>query len=275
MPLKKKRLTARTADPHHLYEASVQDTGADCRFIDRIYKKARGVLPERLREDFCGTAKLCAEWVRRGSTRQAIGLDLDQPTMDWGKAEHLEPLGEAAARVRLLRRDVLSGLGKKDRSMDVSVAFNFSYCAFKERATMLRYFKGVYRDTASSGAFFLDIHGGNESFDELEESVKHRGFTYVWDQGPYDPVTGSSHRAIHFRFPDGTQLRRAFTYDWRMWTLPELQDLLVDAGFAQVDVYWEGAADDGSGNGRFRKVQRAPHDPSFVAYLVAWRRPTP
>ncbi len=271
----KRRFTAATADRHALYEAAVQDTLADCRFIDRVYKKARGRLPERLREDFCGTAKLCAEWVQRGPQRQAIGLDLHRPTMRWGKAQHLQPLAaEVAGRVQLCCRNVVDGLEPGEAPVDVSVAYNFSYCILKSRPEMLAYFRNVYAHTAAQGAFMLDIHGGNESFDELEERVRHKGFTYVWDQGPYDPVTGFIKRAIHFTFPDGTQIRPAFTYDWRMWTLPELQDLLREAGFAQVDVYWEGADDDGNGTGNFRKVRHAPHDPSFVSYLVAWRQPT-
>jgi len=32
-------------------------------------------------------------------------------------------------------------------------------------------------------------------------------------------------------------LDRAFSYYWRMWTLPELQELLQEAGFVKVTVY--------------------------------------
>ena len=74
---------------------------------------------------------------------------------------------------------------------------------------------------------------------------------------------------IHFRFPDGSEMKRAFAYEWRLWTIPELTDILVDAGFKQVDCYWEGTAEDGeSGNGIFRKSRRGENDLSWVAYLV-------
>jgi hypothetical protein len=267
---KKQPLTAATADRHVLYEASVQDTAADIEFVEHVYKKMRHKVPQRLREDFCGTAKLCADWAASAPQRHAYGLDLHQPTLNWGRRRHLAPLTPAQqARVSLLRRNVLEGV---EVPVDVTVAFNFSYCVFKDHAGLLAYFKNVFACTRAQGAFFLDIHGGNESFDELEESTKHRGFTYIWDQGPYDPITGFVKRRIHFGFPDGTQIRPAFTYDWRMWTLPELQDILCQAGFAQVDVYWEGADKKGCGNGVFRKQRRAAQEASWIAYVVAWRK---
>jgi hypothetical protein len=34
-------------------------------------------------------------------------------------------------------------------------------------------------------------------------------------------------------------LEHAFTYDWRLWTLPELRELLLAAGFKEVKFYFE------------------------------------
>ena len=52
--------------------------------------------------------------------------------------------------------------------------------------------------------------------------------------------------------------------------MPELRDILYDAGFKRVDCYWEGTAEDGeSGNGIFRKTKKGENDLSWVAYLVA------
>lgn len=260
------KLTAATADKHVLYEGSVQDTDTDITFIDRIYKKHNKRLPETLREDFCGTAKLCADWVSRGEARSAVGLDLHRPTMAWGQRVHLAPLGDAATRVDLRCVNVLDGVPKP---VDVAVAFNFSYCVFKTRQLMLAYTKQVRRDLKPGGLFFMDIHGGTEACEEMEETTKHKGFTYVWDQEPYDAITGFAKRHIHFRFPDGTEMNRAFTYDWRLWMLPELTEVLQDAGFTQVDVYWEGADAQGAGDGKFKKTRRAENELSWIAYIVA------
>jgi hypothetical protein len=262
-------LTAQTADRHALYEASVQDTSTDVAFIDRVFRKRNKRLPSTLREDFCGTGRLCADWVVSRPERQAIGLDLHRPTMRWGEKRHIAALDAAAQRrVKLQHGNVLDGIAER---VDVAVAFNFSYCVFKRRDELLRYFKRAHHDLLDDGLFFLDIHGGTEVFEEMEETTAHKGFTYVWDQAPYDAITGLTKRYIHFRFPDGSHMHRAFSYDWRLWHLPEMREVLLEAGFRKVEVYWEGADADGTGDGNFRLRQRAENELSWIAYVVAVR----
>lgn len=265
---KKPALTAANADKFELYERSVQDPPTDVHFMQRVFRKERGMAPTSLREDFCGTAMLCAAWVKDKPERTALGVDLHGPTLRYGKKKHLDPLGDDSERVQLLQQNVLEPVTPK---VDAVAAFNFSYCTFKTRQDLLTYATNVYQGLKPGGAFFLDIHGGTESFVEVEESTKHKGFTYVWDQCPYDAINGFGKRYIHFRFPDGTELHRAFSYDWRVWTLPEVRDILLDAGFSRVDVYWEGADENGDGNGIFRRTKRAENEESWVAYMVAWR----
>jgi len=76
---------------------------------------------------------------------------------------------------------------------------------------------------------------------------------------------------IHFRFPDGTELKNAFTYDWRLWTVPELREALANAGFRKVTVWWEGSDEEGGGDGNFRPVQHGEACAGWIAYLVAER----
>jgi len=65
-------------------------------------------------------------------------------------------------------------------------------------------------------------------------------------------------------------MKEAFTYDWRLWGLTELRDILVDAGFSTVDCYWEGTDEDGeSGDGIFTKSETGDSCLSYIAYLVA------
>src|SRR5439155_6509449 len=105
MPKKKKRskkpaLTAKHADKHRLYQESVQDTETEATFLSRTFKKLRGRPASSLREDFCGTALLCAEWVKKKG-RTAVGIDLDRSVLDWGTAHNLAPIGEPGRRVEL------------------------------------------------------------------------------------------------------------------------------------------------------------------------------
>ena len=260
-------LTANNADRHKLYEQSVQNPEADADFIDKTFKAMRGRQANSLREDFCGTAALCSEWVRRSNLRTAVGLDLDTPTLAWGAQNNIAPLGDAGQRVELLQKDVMDPIHVKN---DVVVAFNFSYCIFKDRKLLLDYFKRAREGLTHDGAFFIDIHGGVESVESLEEIQEFDGYEYVWDQEAFDPINGTALRYIHFRFPDGSEIERAFQYDWRIWTLPELTDLLREAGFSGVEVYWEGDDGDGEGNGIFTKTDEVENELSWVAYLVGW-----
>ncbi len=260
--------SADRADRYALYEKAVQAPEQEIELIEQIFAEAGRPMPLRLREDFCGTGLLCAAWARSHPERTAIGLDLDPVPLAYGAEHHLPPLGRAAARVELLRRDVLS---PAPAEVDLTVAFNFSYCVFKSRAVMRDYFTGVRDGLRKGGAFILDVYGGPDAQSECDEKTSHRSFTYVWQQGPYDAVTACAMRYITFHFPDGSKLDRAFTYDWRIWTLPELAEILVEAGFTAPLVYWEGVAPGGGGNGEFTRVQHADNEQAWIAYLVAWK----
>lgn len=265
------RYTARTSDAHHLYELSVQDPEADIHQIDRWFRRIRGRRPLALREDFCGTAWLCAEWIKSDPARHAIGVDLDARTMAWGRRRHFrpgDPGGAPLERMRFLRADVRRA---RTAPADVLCAFNFSWCVFLDRPTLLGYFRAAHRALARDGLFALDIHGGHEVDAACRDERRMGGFTYVWEQGPLDPITHRSIRRIHFEFPDGSALRDVYRYDWRVWALPETREALLEAGFRRIDVLWELYDREGGGSGIFRRVERARNEDSWVAYLLAWK----
>ena len=145
-----------------------------------------------------------------------------------------------------------------------------SFFIFKSRAVLRQYFSRVYETLGDDGVFFLDLYGGPEAQRVQEERSRQKGFTYVWDQAQYNPITGETLCHIHFEFPDGTRMKRAFTYDWRLWSLPEVKDILIEVGFKTVDVYWEGTDEDTmGGNGIFRVSKKGDDSLSWIAYLSA------
>jgi SAM-dependent methyltransferase len=262
--------TAASSDPHDLYELSVQNVEFECDFIDRAWKAHRGRIATSIREDFCGTFAASVEWVARRPKNTAVAVDLDPYVLAWGRARNLPKLSEKQrTRLVLHEADVMSVATSK---VETVVAMNFSYYLFKTREKLLAYFRRVHASLVADGLFILDAYGGSESFKELQEERNLDGFTYVWDQHLYNPITGDVINHIHFRFPDGSELKRAFTYDWRLWTLPELQEALREVGFRAVTVYWEGTNHStGEGNGRFRPSRRGEACEGWIAYLVAER----
>ena len=263
----KKLTMAEQADRHELYEASVQNVGEECNFITTTFKSLRGRKPKSWREDFCGTASAACEWVRRGDDNTAIGVDLDPEVLEWGRNNRVSRLNaEQQARLKLIEANVLEVDTEK---VDCVGAFNFSYWIFQTRPLMLEYFNRVRESLVDDGVFFLDAFGGYEAYEEMKEKTKYDDFTYVWEQARFSPVTGEMDCYIHFKFPDKSKLKKAFSYTWRLWSLPEIKELLLEAGFKNPTVYWEGTDDDGEGDGVFTPDEHGEADAGWIAYIVA------
>jgi hypothetical protein len=258
---------ADLADLYELYEASVQNVEEECSFVADTFRDIRDRPAKSFREDFCGAASAACQWVREGLDHTAIGVDIDAEVLEWGQANRVGRLSpEQRQRVTLLEANVLE---VSTSPVDVVGAFNFSYFVFKQRDVMTRYFQTVHAALKRDGIFFLDAFGGYEAFEEMSEKTKYDEFTYIWDQARYSPVTGEMLCHIHFKFPDGSKLKKAFSYDWRLWTLPEVREMLTDAGFERVTVYWEGTDEDGEGNGVFTPEEKGEADAGWIAYIVA------
>jgi SAM-dependent methyltransferase len=263
----KKPTMAEQADIHELYEESVQNVETEVEFLQTTFRALSGREAYLFREDFCGTAAASCQWVRQGKEYQAIGVDIDPEVLDWGRRNRVARLATAdQARVSLIESDVQTVETPK---VDILAAFNFSYWVFKERAQMIAYMRRCHYALKDDGVLFMDMFGGPESFEETKEKTKYDGFTYIWDQAEFHPVTNHMQCYIHFKFPDGSKLKRAFSYYWRMYTAPELRDMLLEAGFRKVTVYWEGEDDDGEGNGVFTPAEEGEADLAWIAYIVA------
>jgi hypothetical protein len=251
-----------------LYQQSVQEPEADFRVIDRVFRREYGRPPRRLREDFCGAALLACEWVARHPENRAWAIDLDPEPLAFGRAHNVPALGpEAASRVKLIEGDVRDVGHEK---VDVTVALNFSYFLFQRRDELLLYLERARATLASEGLLLLDVYGGADAQRTLSERRRRHGFDYVWEQHRFDPIQSRVVNYIHFELRDGRRLRRAFRYDWRLWTIRELRELLEQAGFSRSEVYWEGTdSRTGRGNDVFTKRESALDDPAWIAYVVA------
>jgi len=257
---------AERAEPYILYEQSVQCVEAEIDFVDDTFRKIRNRSAVVLREDFCGTTNTSCEWVRRRDTNIAYSVDIDPQVLAWGRANKIAKLSKAQARrVNVLNDNVLDA---DTGPVDAVLAMNFSYWIFKVRGEMMRYFTSVRDTLVEDGIFFLDAYGGYEAFQEMQEETRHKGFTYIWDQHSYNPINGESVCKIHFKFKDGSKLKNAFRYDWRLWTLPEITEMLAAVGF-EPTVYWEGTGEDGEGNGVYLPATRGDADAGWIAYIVA------
>lgn len=283
-----KRTMAERADRYVLYGLSVQEPANEAEFFTETFKKLNGRAPRLLREDFCGTHAICCEWVKLHEDNLAYGVDLDPEPLAWGEDQlHTQLTDAQRKRITLAEADVRTdnadAPGSFSDGADVLAAQNFSFFLFKTRDELRHYFETARANLADGGIMVMDMMGGSDCYIEdhtdtrtievedkpLAEQLGYKKFKYLWEQARFNPITADALFHIHFKFKDGSRLDKAFTYDWRFWTLPETCELLREAGFTGVEVYWETEDEDGDGTGEFEPATTGAADPSWIAYIVA------
>ncbi len=257
-------------DKYFYYTQSVQSSESDVIFFDKVYKELNQKSPASLREDFCGTFALCCEWVKSASNRQACGVDLSSEPTEYGKKYYLSQLSASQKKdLCVYNQDVLEP--DSCGTFDLVVAQNFSYCIFKQRRDLLNYFIQSKKRLNKDGLFAMDCFGGEQCSSPNEEETDHEeeGFSYFWDQDSFDPTSNHAQFYIHFKRDGEKKRKKVFEYDWRLWTLPELKEILLEAGFSDVFIYWEKDDDDGGGSGDFYITAGEENCEAWVAYVVA------
>ena len=258
-------------DKYAHYVNSVQTPEEHVRIFDRMFFDIRNRPALSLREDFCGTFLISKEWVKSHPGRTAMALDLDPEPLAYGKKNTLPQLtaGEKK-RITLLRENVCT---PQKRKSEIIGAGNFSFFIFKTREEMRQYFKAALESLSRDGIFVLEMAGGPGFILTGREQKTYRvpglgRFTYYWDQKSFDPIHHHGLYAIHFKDRTGKMHRDCFTYDWRVWTIPELREIMRDAGFRESRIYWEDPGADGQGNGEYVRSESGDNAYSWIAFVV-------
>ncbi|TDJ55900.1 MAG: class I SAM-dependent methyltransferase [Planctomycetota bacterium] len=220
-------------DRHKLYELCVQSPPELVPQLVAIH----GGTPRVLGEDFCGTAAISVEWTRHVDGGRAIAVDRD--------AESLARIQRCDA-IEVVAGDVVGDTDATRHAADVIWAGNFSIGELHTRSDLLAYLGHTRSRLEPGGLFACDLYGGESAFLAGSSDVEHplpdgSVVVYTWEQCRADPLTGRVRNAMHFEVRrDGVveqSLRDAFTYDWRLWSVPELRDALVEVGFATIEIY--------------------------------------
>jgi hypothetical protein len=147
-------------------------------FVIETWSDLRKRPLRKLREDFSGTCATSCEFVRRGRTNEAWGVDIDADVLEWGRQNRVSKLTPGGQkRVHQVCGDVMKARVPK---VDAVLAMNFSYWIFKTREQMRAYFRHVRKTMADDGILFLDAFGGYEAFKELTESRDSGKLTDLW-----------------------------------------------------------------------------------------------
>ncbi|KAK8971088.1 hypothetical protein KSP40_PGU021550 [Platanthera guangdongensis] len=169
-----------------------------------------------------------SEWLRTDPRRTAVGLDLDLESLNWCLEKNIMFTVQACSTMEeapLPPRDIIC-------------AFNYSCCCLQRRADLVRYFKHTLSALSNKGGIFvMDVYGGTSSERKLRLQRKFTNFTYIWEQGEFDIISRRTRISLHFQLGKMGMLRHAFSYAWRLWSLPEIRDCMEEAGFQSIH-FW-------------------------------------
>lgn len=231
------------------YELCVQSP----RHVAEFLRGLHGEAPTVLREDFCGTAAISRRWAadaaRQGELARAVAVDLDPDAV--AEARRRAGVAGVADRVEVIHADALAPAGPGE-GCDCVFVGNFSIGYIHDRSTLVRYLResrqrlAMGRGGFGGGVFACDTYGGAGAYrlggiTRRHPSQGREVVHYHWTHDAADPRTAMVENSISFRVEiDGevvAELPRAFVYRWRLWSMAELRDAMLEAGFESIEVY--------------------------------------
>ena len=177
------RSMADTADKHALYQTSVQSPSSEITTLLSMYTThaPSSRHPTHFQEDFCGTAILSREFIKRDPRHTVTCVDIDESVVEYAKRlwvrdvdpdnhdhendqtdgsdENDNKVKESAKRVHLVCGDVREERYVREKA-DIICALNYGIFYFKKRKELVRYFERCFRIVQDDGMIVCDVFGG-------------------------------------------------------------------------------------------------------------------
>lgn len=272
-----------------LYEHCVQNIPMTLRMVEAMHA-AHARSPARiLHEDFSGSAAFAHAWCQSNPKRTALAIDMDpEAHADGTPHPRLARLTADLTRLpRTLRPDSSSARAARTNlsKADIIYAGNFATCEVHTRDALVAYLSRARQRLDADGVFICDLYAGPGAWRTGETRVTHPPLpelpryrvAYTWRQREADLLRGLVANEIDFALLNAKgvaihELVNAFTYHWRLWSIPEMREAMAHAGFKDVDVYPDSPeAVDADGVAYLTPLDYLETKSSAVVYVCAHR----
>ena len=192
-----------------------------------LYRDGGERSPPRALDLCCGFGRISAELSRRGFA--VTGVDITESYLRAARedaaCENLD-IEYINADARYFRRGGF---------FDVAVNLYISFGYFENSADDFAVLKNVHESLKSGGAFIIETLGKEIAVRDFVEAewFERAGWTVLTEYEAVDSWTRLKNRWILIK--DGRRLEKIFTQ--RLYAASELRRLLLDAGFAAVELY--------------------------------------
>jgi SAM-dependent methyltransferase len=188
---------------------------------------AAGGCPPRLLDLCCGFGRLTLEFAARGFA--CTGVDITTAYLETARedaaAENLD--------IEFVRADMRDFV--RPRAFDVAVNLYISFGYFADPRDDRRVLLNMYESLKSGGALIIETLGKEIAVRDFVRSewFRRAGYMVLTEYSPVDSWEGLQNRWI--LIGEGTRREKVFTQ--RLYAATELRALLLEAGFARVEIY--------------------------------------
>ncbi|MDR0475796.1 MAG: class I SAM-dependent methyltransferase [Treponema sp.] len=175
----------------------------------------------------CGFGRMTLEFARRGF--EAAGVDIT--------ASYLETAREDSSceglKIEFIKKDVRAF--KRKEAFDIAVNLYNSFGYFEDPADDFLFAQNAFSSLKEGGAFIIEVLGKEIAVRDYIDAdwFERAGFTVLTESEPVDSWASIWNRWIIIKGAE----RREKVFIQRLYAASELRRLLLDSGFASVDIY--------------------------------------
>ena len=201
--------------------------------LDLYNPKNRKNRPPKIVDLCCGPGRMTLEFARRGF--DVLGVDITASYLEKARKDSVHE----SLTVEFTKKDIRAF--KRKAAFDVAVNLYNSFGYFDDPSDDLLFMKNAFYSLKEGGAFIIEVLGKEIAVRDYVDAdwFERAGFIVLTESEPVDSWASIRNRWITIKGGE----RREKVFIQRLYAASELRRLLLDTGFASVELYgsWDEA----------------------------------